>query len=126
MISRTRWVFAILLAVSAPLHAQDGFFMAIQQQAARQQWQDIDEHMSLEQYGDLLRHNQRLMLDSLEDTASTLGVPKAGIGLAGAAIGFALDDDAKVNLNKSKTMALELNDVTKADRSVRFRMKFDW
>jgi hypothetical protein len=55
-----------------------------------------------------------------------MGIPKTGIKLMGAAAGLAAGQDARLYLNKSKIMALELKDATENDRAVFFGIKMDW
>ena len=49
-----------------------------------------------------------------------------GVKLMGAAAGLAAGQDAKLYLNKSNIMALELKDATEDDRAVFFGIKMNW
>lgn len=86
--------------------------------------------MSASEYKGSYRHNKRIVRDFVksysESTLSSIGVPKTGVKLMGAAAGLAAGQDAKLYLNKSKIMALELKDATQDDRAVFFGIKMDW
>ena len=95
----------------------------------RSQWRAVDAEMSREEYKNAYRKNRRILVKTvsnyLERQFTALGVPEMGVNLAAKTIGFAVSG-AKINLNESKTMALELRDVTQEDRGVYFRVKLDW
>jgi hypothetical protein len=95
----------------------------------KKQWLDIDHRMSQERYRAAAHNNQRVLRKSaqrfLESGLSSIGIPEQGIAFAGAAIGLAIDG-GKLHLNDSKTMALELNEVTNEDRALSFRLKLRW
>jgi hypothetical protein len=55
-----------------------------------------------------------------------IGIPEQGAYLMGAALGLAINHESGLNLNKSKTLALEFKDVDKSDRSLYFKFKLDW
>jgi hypothetical protein len=86
--------------------------------------------MSTGDYRHSYRHNRRIVRDFVksysESTLTSIGVPKTGVKLMGAAAGVAAGQDAKLYLNKSKIMALELKDATEDDRAVFFGIKLDW
>ena len=86
--------------------------------------------MSAGEYKGSYRHNQRIVRDFVksysESTLSSIGIPKTGVKLMGAAAGLAAGQDARLYLNKSKIMALELRDATENDRAVFFGIKMDW
>lgn len=92
-------------------------------------WQDIDSGMSAEDYQSSSRRNLRLVRKSAKhfilQASSSAGIPEQGVALTGAALGLVLEG-AKFNLNESKTMALELDDVTGEDRAISLRFKLDW
>jgi len=86
--------------------------------------------MSEGDYRNSYRHNQRIVRDFVksysESTLTSMGIPKTGVRLMGAAAGMAAGQDARLYLNKSKIMALELKDATANDRAVFFGIKMDW
>ncbi len=92
-------------------------------------WQDIDSGMSAENYQSSNRQNLRLVRKSAKrfilQASSSAGIPEQGVALTGAALGLVLEG-AKIDLNESKTMALELDDVTGEDRAISLRFKLDW
>jgi len=96
----------------------------------RHEWQTVSGDMSAGEYKGSYRHNQRIVRDFVksysESTLDSIGVPKMGVELMGAAAGLAAGQDAKLYLNKSKIMALELKDATEDDRAVFFGIKLDW
>jgi hypothetical protein len=95
----------------------------------RQRWQQIDHHMSPDRYTSAAHDNQRLLRKSaqrfLDNGLTSLGVPKQGIALTGAVVGLAISG-GKLNLNESKTMLLELDEMTSEDRALSFKLKLNW
>lgn len=98
--------------------------------ANHQQWQTFDASMSPADYRDAVRSNQkqvrRFVKTYSSDKLRTLGVPKAGVAVLGAAAGLAVDGDARLNLNKSKSLAFTFDDVVSDDRAVMFRFRKRW
>ena len=93
------------------------------------QWLKIDSNMSPEEYQNSGRQNQRMMRKSakklLLQASKSVGIPKQGVALTGAAVGLVLEG-AKFNLNESKTMALQLNEVASQERAISLRIRFHW
>lgn len=54
-----------------------------------------------------------------------IGIPEQGVNLMGAAHGVAING-ARLNLNKSKTLGLELKDVGNSDRTLYFGVNLNW
>ena len=125
MTRSTKLMMALLLTMSPAIHAQDSFLMSLQQETHEQQWQQVGGNMSHGQYAEATRHNRRLARDRLADTVVSLGVPKMGLNLMGAAVALAVDD-LRVPLNQSKTLALKLDDAASEDRSAQIQVKFSW
>lgn len=123
-------VSAWVLAASSVACAGDSAFLSIGQKADRHKWQMYDERMTPGQYRDAYRHNQDLVLDYMEsyskNTLRSVGIPKAGINLMGTAAGLAAGRDAKIYLNKSKLLALEVKDAVDSDRSLMLGIKVKW
>ena len=44
----------------------------------------------------------------------------------GAALGLVINNRSQLDLNKSKTLALEFEDVDKPERSLYFKVKLTW
>ena len=118
-------MLAVLLAVSPAIHAQDIFLTSLRYEADRYQWRHVGADMSPVTYGEALRHNRRVARETLTNTIVSIGVPKIGLNLMGAAVALAIDD-LKVPLNKSKTLALKLDDATNEDRSATLQIKLTW
>ena len=118
-------VLAVLLAVSPAIQAQDSFFISLQHETNRQQWQQVGADMSRGKYEEVLRHNRRVARVRLTDTIVSFGVPEMGVNLMGAAVVLAVDD-LKLPLNKSKTLALKIDDAANEDRSALIQVNFDW
>ncbi len=125
MASSTKLILIGLFALSPAVHAQDSFFASLQHEADRYQWRQVGANMSPAKYGDALRHNRRLARNRLTETIVSFGVPKMGVNVVGAAVALAVDD-LKLPLNKSKTLALQIEDVTDESRSAQLQLKFDW
>ena len=60
-----------------------------------------------------------------KDTVVSLGVPSPAINLVGAAVVLAVDD-LKVPLNRSRTLALTIEDAVEEDRSAMVELRFAW
>ena len=124
MTRRARLMSAMLLAVSPALHAQDSFLTSLLHEADRYQWRQVNADMSPGKYREAFRHNRRLARGMLTNTIVSLGVPKMGVNLMGAAVAIAVDD-LKLDLNK--IVALEMEDPLDKDRMGAFiEVKFDW
>ena len=125
MTRTAKLMLAVLLAVSPAIHAQDLFLTSLRHEADRYKWRQVDADMSPVTYGEALRHNRRVARETLTNTIVSIGVPKMGVSLMGAAVALAVDD-LKVPLNKSKTLALKIDDATDEDRSAILQMKLEW
>ena len=62
----------------------------------------------------------------LHNALKSVGVPKQGIEIVGATLGAVYNNGAKMNLNKSKTLALEVKDMMGSDRALFFGVKLGW
>ena len=125
MTRRTRLLSVIFLVLSPALHAQDGIGGFLERETHRFQWQQVDADMSPGEYQKALRHNRRLAHSTLQDTMVSLGVPSSALNLVGAAVVLAVDD-LRVPLNKSKTLALKIEDAVDEDRSAVVQVRFAW
>ncbi len=94
------------------------------------QWLHMDPLMTGDAYKQASRYNKRLLRSAvkhyLESTFLSLGVSENTLKLTGAALGFAIMRGAKINLNDSKTMALELQDVDDDNRTILYKYQFSW
>jgi hypothetical protein len=97
---------------------------------AHYEWQSVNGDMTASEYRQSYRHNQRIVRDFVknysESTLTSMGVPKTGVKVLGAAAGLAAGKDARLYLNDSKIMALELRDATEDDRALFFGISLDW
>ena len=93
------------------------------------QWRPVSTQMSHQEYQPIVRQNQRMTrkyaTKYLQGKVLFLGVPNLGIDITSAAIGIAVDG-AKLHLNKSHTLALEVDNVLKNDPELFLKVKFDW
>lgn len=96
----------------------------------RHEWQAVSGDMSMDEYRDAYRHNQRIVSDSVksysESALTSIGIPKSGVKFISAATGLAVGQDANFYLDERKIMALELKDTAHDERAVLFRIKIDW
>ncbi len=125
MTRSTKLMIAVLLTFSPAIHAQDNFLISLRHGTDQDQWQQVGANMSPGKYAEAIRQNRRLARERLTDTIVSLGVPEMGLNLVGAAVALAVDD-LKVPLNKSRTLALEIDDATTENRSALLKVKFDW
>lgn len=86
-------------------------------------------NVSMQEYEATYSRNRRFVGNNLESYSKhalgMIGIPEQGVNLMGAALGMAING-GRLNLNKSKTLALELKDAGNSDRSVYFGIKLDW
>ncbi len=113
------------LVASSGLYAQDNLLLSLQKQTNQQQWRSVDAEMSAGSYKNVMNHNRRLAADTLSETIQSLGVPKVGIAIMGAATALAVSD-VKVPLNRSKTLGLRIDDAAEEDRSALIEVKLKW
>jgi hypothetical protein len=129
MIHQKSTVLVLLLAASSVLCAQSPGAFAADREFERRPWRKVDANMSAPEYRATYRENQRLARDTLmsysKRTLRSIGVPDTGIEFMGAAVGLAMHD-ARFHLNESRTVALEVKDITDKDRAVFLGIKLDW
>ena len=122
-------ISSFVFSTSVSLHAEESPLLTLPD-SDRVEWRSIDEDMSSEEYHQAYRRNQRILYKQLknlsENALLSIGVPRKGSKYLGAAAGLAVKQDAKLHLNKSKTFALELNDIGEDDRAVIFGISRDW
>ena len=137
MIRAITLVSACLLATGLTAHAGEGnnslLDLGVKSNESGYQPQSfhrVDTNLSPRQYKEIYNHNQEVVRDTLRsyshNVLKKIGSPEEGGHLMGAALGLVVNDRVGLDLNKSKTLALELEDVDKADRSLYFRIKLDW
>ena len=136
-LSQRLFILSILtLIISARVYA-DGMIMPGEDyvlpdlyQLKPMQWQHVDDQNSESQFVSAMNTNGTLLqgavINYLESKLSSLGVPHTAMTLTGAALIFAIGQDAKLDLNESKTMSLQFQDLREADRAILYRMKYSW
>lgn len=121
---------AFLLTACCSVYAADRGSQSSGHKPDRHEWQSVSGEMTAGDYRSSYRHNQRIVRDFVksysESTLTSIGIPETGVKLMGAAAGLAAGQDARLYLNKSKIMALELKDATESDRAVFIGIKLDW
>ena len=95
-----------------------------------QSFHRVETNLSPREYKELYNHNQKVVRDTLRSYSNNvlkkIGIPEEGGHLMGAALGLVVNDRLGLDLNKSKTLALELNDVGNSERAIYLRVNLDW
>jgi hypothetical protein len=93
-------------------------------------WQHLSNESSGQEYEPAEIYSRQLLhgavVNYLESKLTSLGIPHTATTLTGAALIFAIGQDAKLDLNESKTMSLQFQDLKDADRAVLYRLKYSW
>lgn len=123
-------IFALFCIFTAPVLAgDDGTELPILGVYQTAHWQDVNAQMAPGKYGKAIRHNQRIIQraarDYVEGGLVSMGIPKQAVAITGATIGF-LMRGGRLNLNESKTVALEVREVTDRSRTMLLRFKLGW
>jgi len=122
-------VSALLLATSSIANAEGQESSHLNLGYKYQQMQRVDINVSVQAYEKTYRRNRKFMSSTLEDyskaTLGLIGIPEQGINLLGTALGVAING-ARLNLNESKTLGLELKDVGNSDRTLYFGVNLSW
>ena len=129
MIRTMTVVTVFLLATSLIVHAKDGESALLNWGYKQQHFQRADMNMSTREYEETYRRNRSFVGNTLGSysihTLGLIGIPEQGVNVMGAALGMVING-ARLNLNKSKTLALELKDVSDSDRTLYFGVNLDW
>jgi hypothetical protein len=112
------------------VHAEDRSDSLLNLGFNEPRFQMLDMNISPHEYEEIYSHNQKFVLKNLvsysENALKLIGISEQNINLMGAALGFAFGDP-RLNLNKSKTLTLELKDMTDSERaSLYFGVNLDW
>ena len=90
----------------------------------------IDMSFSPQEYEEVSRRNRRMVLKNLKsfsgNALKSIGVPRQGIDIVGATLGAVYNNGAKMDLHKSKTLALEVKDMVGSDRALFLGVKLGW
>lgn len=129
-------IFLLAMAVSVGVRAGDfslpdnNLLLPDLTQLKSTEWLRLDSQNSYSKYENSDSYNQQMLhgvvMDYLESKLSSLGIPHSAMTLTGAALIFAIGQDAKLNLNESKTMSLQFQDMKNADRAFLYRLKYSW
>ena len=123
------FIAAFLLVVSPILHAEHRHPDLLNLKFKQQSLYGIDANNSLQDDEKLFRRNQRYLRDAMklysQETLGLIGLPDQTANLLAATIGF-VANGAKLDLNESKTLAIEFNDVTTQDPALYFGYHLDW
>jgi len=122
-------VSAMLLATSSIVHAEDREPFLLNLDYKDQHMQKADRNVSAQEYEETYSRNRKILSNTLESYSKNalelIGIPDQGVKLMGAALGVAING-ARLNLNKSKTLGLELKDVGNSDRTLYFGVNLHW
>jgi hypothetical protein len=95
----------------------------------QQQFHGVDMNAAPHEYEALTRRNQKMLKNTLRsytrNTLKSVGIPEQGISLVSSAVGLVVQG-ARLNLNESRTLSLELRDVNDSERSLYFGVSLDW
>jgi hypothetical protein len=90
----------------------------------------IDMSLSPQEYKEVSSRNRKIVLKNLKsfsgNALKSIGVPKQGIDIVGATLGAVYNNGAKMDLNKSKTLALEVKDMVGSERALFLGVKLGW
>ena len=117
----------ICLALVAAGHVSSSY--ADEPQKALLQLHSYQDQMTVDEYNQSARENRRQLRSYAKSTAqnafSSVGIPQQVVGYMGAAIGLATRD-SRLHLNASKSLSLELMDLTQDNRGVFFGYSKRW
>ena len=93
------------------------------------EWHGVHAQMSSQEYRKATRKNRNTAIKAVSNYVEgkflSLGIPEEGVTAAGAVVGFAFNG-AKIDLNKSKTLAFEVTDVVQQKPVLMLKMNLDW
>ena len=108
----------------------DDFLLPDLHQMKSIDWLHMDSQKPRSGYEASDSYNTQLLrgavMDYLESKLTSVGIPHSAMTLTGAALIFAIGQDAKLNLNENKTMSLQFQDIRDADRAILYRLKYSW
>ena len=123
------FVPVFLLIVSSALYAEDRQPALLDLELTQRSLFDVDINNSPNDNEILYQRNRRYLRDALktysQQALSLIGVPNQTVNMMGATVGFVING-AKLHLNDSKTLAIELKDVTTHDPALYFGYKLAW
>ena len=129
MIRTITVVLVFLLATSSIVHAEDRESSLLNLGYKHQRLQRADLNVSIQEYKKTYSRNRRYVGNTLgsysKHALGLIGIPEQGIDVMGAALGMAING-ARLNLNESKTLGLELKDAADSDRTIYFGVRLQW
>ena len=130
------FLFLLTVSVSSRVCADDftlpddNFLLPDLTQMKSIDWLHLDTKNDYSGYDRSDNYNSQMLrgavMDYLESKLTSVGIPHSAMTLTGAALLFAIGQDAKLNLNESKTMSLQFQDIKDADRAILYRLKYSW
>ena len=119
----------LLLVMSPAINADDRSTSFLNLGIKQQHLYSIDGNTTLHEYEEMYRRNQKYVRSTLKSYSihalDSMGFPKQTVKFMGAAFGL-VTNGAKLDLNKSKTLAIEFKDVGNQDRLLYFGVNLDW
>jgi hypothetical protein len=120
---------AFLLSLNSALYAEDGQSYWLDLDFKQHALYGIDTNKSLQDNEKIYRRNQRYLRDALQSYSKqslrSIGLSDQTANLVGATIGL-VTNGAKLNLNDSKTLAIEFKDVITHDPALYFGYSHPW
>jgi len=115
--------------MNSALYAEDGQSTFLNLEFKQQTLSSIDDNSSLQDNEKTYRRNQRYLRDALQSYSKqslrSIGLSDQTADLVGATLGLATKG-AKLNLNESKTLAIEFKDVATHNPALYFGYNLDW
>ena len=71
------------------------------------------------------KYVRNTMMSYSKDALESIGIPEQGVNLMGTALGLVINGP-KLNLNESKTLALEFRDAGNPERALYLGVNLDW
>ncbi len=120
----------LLLVMTAVVDAQERDTTGAQATPEHSSWRTVSVDMSPDEYKQVYRKNRRSLRRFFKSHATSslasLGISETSIGMLGAAAALALDQDTKLSLNRSRTLAVHLSDMTQEERAVQIGYTLHW
>ena len=136
LVNKSVTVFLLTACLSLAVNAQDlaqpgqDYVLPDLFQQQTYEWQHQDMSITDSGYEAPNQVSEHLLQGAvqnyLESRLSTLGIPRPAVTLTGAALIFAVGQDAMFNLNESKTMSLQFKDIRDNERAILYRLKYSW
>ena len=130
-------VSALLLSTNLIVHSENRSGSLLGSGSETYQWDSkqqhfyrVDKNMSTHEYQAITVHNQRVVKNTLKsyskDALNLIGISEHKASLIGAAAASMVTKGARLNLNRSRTLTLELKDVDDSERTLYFGVNLDW